>query len=66
MAYSSSHEVMNAYHAGTAESWRAYAWQPGDWVLHFAGCPQDEPECAERMLRHVERVEAEGPGPVEQ
>ena len=49
--------VLNAYHSGTAESWRAYAWQPGDFVLHFAGCPYIEDECREKMEAHVAFIE---------
>eukprot|EP00929_Paragymnodinium_shiwhaense_P080922 TRINITY_DN42247_c0_g2_i3.p1 TRINITY_DN42247_c0_g2~~TRINITY_DN42247_c0_g2_i3.p1 ORF type:complete len:174 (-),score=26.60 TRINITY_DN42247_c0_g2_i3:9-500(-) len=40
---------LNAYHSGTAESWHAYAWQPGDYVIHYAGCPWDESACWEKM-----------------
>merc|ERR1712107_112806 len=40
---------LNAYHSGTAESWNAYAWQPGDYVIHYAGCPWDEKFCWDKM-----------------
>ncbi|TEB18267.1 Serine/threonine-specific protein phosphatase [Perkinsus sp. BL_2016] len=33
---------LNAFHEGTAKSWNTYAWQEGDFVLHFAGCPIEE------------------------
>lgn len=40
---------LNAYHSGTAESWNAYAWRPGDFVIHYAGCPWDEAQCFAKM-----------------
>lgn len=40
---------LNAYHSGTAESWNAYGWQPGDYIVHYAGCPWDMKPCWEKM-----------------
>jgi len=40
---------LNAYHSGTADSWNAYAWRPGDFVIHYAGCPWDEALCFAKM-----------------
>lgn len=40
---------LNAYHEGTATSWNAYAWQPGDYIIHYAGCPWDMDPCWSKM-----------------
>lgn len=40
---------LNAYPSGTAESWNAYGWVPGDYVIHYAGCPWDMQPCWEKM-----------------
>lgn len=40
---------LNAYHEGTAKSWNTYAWTSGDFVIHFAGCPQEEAFCLNLM-----------------
>lgn len=36
---------LNAFHEGSARSWNTYAWTPGDYVKHFAGCPAEEDYC---------------------
>ena len=44
---------LNAFHVGTAKSWNTYAWQEGDFVLHFAGCPIEESYCESLMKATV-------------
>lgn len=48
---------LNAYHQGTADSWNAYAWRPGDYVIHYAGCPWDQPECWRKMQTSARVIE---------
>lgn len=44
---------LNAFHEGSAKSWGTYAWQAGDFVKHFAGCPQEEVYCLDLMRQTV-------------
>ncbi|CAK0801367.1 unnamed protein product, partial [Prorocentrum cordatum] len=48
---------LNAYHSGTAESWNAYAWQSGDYAIHYAGCPWDEQFCWDKMVASARLIE---------
>ncbi|CAE8590380.1 unnamed protein product [Polarella glacialis] len=41
--------AMNLYGEGSALQWDATAWEPGDFILHLAGCPLVEPECKQRF-----------------
>jgi len=47
----------NAYHSGTAESWHAYGWKPGDYVIHYAGCPWDKQPCWDKMQVSAKVIE---------
>ncbi|CAJ1339345.1 unnamed protein product [Effrenium voratum] len=39
--------ALNLFGEGSAQQWGAEAWQPGDFILHLAGCPLVEPPCRE-------------------
>ena len=45
---------LNAYHEGTARSWNTYGWKKGDFVKHFAGCPQEEQYCISLIRTEVD------------
>jgi len=46
--------AINLYTEGTARSWGASAWTPGDFVVHFAGCPLAESSCWRRFEDSVD------------
>lgn len=52
---------LNAYHSGTADSWNAYGWKPGDFVVHYAGCPWQEEPCWKKIqvdAKYIENVDS--------
>jgi len=49
----------NAYHSGTAESWHAYAWQPGDYIIHYAGCPWDVEFCWNKIAASAQVINSQ-------
>eukprot|EP00927_Polykrikos_kofoidii_P005032 TRINITY_DN11999_c0_g1_i1.p1 TRINITY_DN11999_c0_g1~~TRINITY_DN11999_c0_g1_i1.p1 ORF type:complete len:444 (-),score=67.53 TRINITY_DN11999_c0_g1_i1:415-1746(-) len=53
---------LNAYHQGTADSWHAYAWKPGDFIIHYAGCPWDEASCWDQMVISAHIIDGQLPG----
>eukprot|EP00927_Polykrikos_kofoidii_P005033 TRINITY_DN11999_c0_g1_i2.p1 TRINITY_DN11999_c0_g1~~TRINITY_DN11999_c0_g1_i2.p1 ORF type:complete len:449 (-),score=64.46 TRINITY_DN11999_c0_g1_i2:75-1421(-) len=53
---------LNAYHQGTADSWHAYAWKPGDFIIHYAGCPWDETFCWDKMMTSAHVIDDQLPG----
>jgi len=53
---------LNAYHSGTADSWHAYGWKPGDFVIHYAGCPWDQEPCWKKMQVSARVIEEQLPG----
>merc|ERR1712196_430655 len=49
--------AMNLYTSGSAAQWGATAWTPGDFIIHFAGCPMTESECWRRFTEQSAWIE---------